>query len=127
MLTRLSFKKEDFSKELEPVMNTYGLDIHASNLEFQLKLLGDNMTKKATSTQDMKNFLLQLFHAQQQLFNQVLKLIFVMLATNACSERSFSAKCRIKTYLRSTMQQGRLNHLMDIYIHKELTDKLNII
>ena len=35
-----------------------------------------------------------------------------MSATNATSERSFSALRRIKSYLRSTMHQQRLNHLM---------------
>ena len=40
---------------------------------------------------------------------QLVKLILVMPATNAISERSFSALRRIKTWLRSTMQQSRLN------------------
>ena len=31
-------------------------------------------------------------------------------ATNATSERSFSALQRVKTYLRSTTKQERLNH-----------------
>ena len=42
----------------------------------------------------------------------VMKLLLVMPATNATSERSFSALRRIKTYLRTTMTQQRLNHLM---------------
>ena len=39
----------------------------------------------------------------------IMKLIMMMPATN---ERSFSAMCRVKSYLRSTMKQERLNHLM---------------
>lgn len=50
-----------------------------------------------------------------------------MPATNAASERSFSTLRRIKTYLRSTMSQERLNHLMILHIHRELTDKLDLI
>ena len=50
-----------------------------------------------------------------------------MPATNAVSERSFSTLRRIKTYLRSTMSQSKLNHLMILNIHQELTDGLNLI
>ena len=42
-----------------------------------------------------------------------------------CSERSFSALRRVKTYLRSTMRQDRLNHLMTLHVHKEFTDLLS--
>ena len=47
-----------------------------------------------------------------------------MLATNAVSERSFSALRRIKSYLRATMSQERLNHIMVLYVHKHLTDQI---
>ena len=43
---------------------------------------------------------------------KLLTLILVMPATNAVSERSASALRRVKTYLRTTMHQDRLNHLM---------------
>ena len=46
--------------------------------------------------------------------------MFVMPATSAVSERSFSALKRVKTYLRSTVGEGRLNHLMVLHVHKEL-------
>ena len=45
---------------------------------------------------------------------------------DATSERSFSALKRIKSYLRSTMSQSRLNHLMLLYYHQDLTDQLNM-
>ena len=34
-------------------------------------------------------------------------------------------KC-VKTYLRSTMKDNRLNHLMTLYVHKTRTDILNM-
>ena len=46
-------------------------------------------------------------------------------ATNAVSERSFSAMRRLKTYLRSTMGQCRLNHVMLLNIIT-LTKKASI-
>ena len=54
-------------------------------------------------------------------------LLLVMPATNAGSERSFSAVRRIKTYLHSTMTQQRLNHLMLLHVHKSHTDSLNLV
>lgn len=50
----------------------------------------------------------------------------VMKRGNAASERSFSALCRVKSYLRPIMSQERLNHLMLLYVHKDLTDSLNL-
>ena len=48
-----------------------------------------------------------------------------MPATNATSEHSFSALRRVKSYLRSTTSQQRLNNLMLLYVHKQHTDSLD--
>ena len=53
--------------------------------------------------------------------------MFVMPATNAVSERSLSTLKRIKTYLRSTMGESRLNHLMLLHVHKELADSNGMV
>ena len=50
-----------------------------------------------------------------------------MPATNSVSERSFSALRRVKTYLRNTMTQTRLNSIMVIHVHKNVTEKLNLV
>ena len=55
-----------------------------------------------------------------------MKLLLIMPATNATSERSFSALRRVKNYLRNTMCQQRLNNLMVLHVHKELTDSINL-
>ena len=67
--------------------------------------------------------------AQKDLLNKVvnlMKLILVMPATNSTSKRSFSALCRVKTYLRSTMGQQSLNDLLLLHVHKEITDSLDL-
>lgn len=69
----------------------------------------------------------QLGSAEKALLSEIIiimKLILVMPATNATSERSFSAMRRVKSYLRSTMHQERLNHLMVLHVHKDKTDQL---
>ena len=52
------------------------------------------------------------------------KLLLVMAVTNAVSERSFSDLKRVKTYLRSTTGDSRLNHLMMLHVHKDRTNAL---
>ena len=56
----------------------------------------------------------------------LVQLLLVMPATNAISERSFSAMRLIKTYLRSTMLQECLNATMVLHVHKESMDALNL-
>ena len=50
-----------------------------------------------------------------------LKLLLVMAATNAVSERSFSDLKQVKTYLHPTTGDSRLNHLMMLHVHKDRT------
>lgn len=42
------------------------------------------------------------------------------------SERLFSSLKCLKSYLRSTTGGDRLNHLMLVYIHKDVTDKIDL-
>ena len=55
------------------------------------------------------------------------KLIIVSPATIATSEKTFSAMRKIKTYIRSTMGQARLNGLMLLHVHKEKADSLLLV
>ena len=57
---------------------------------------------------------------------KVAKLILVMPATNALSERSFSALRMIKTWLRTTTNQVRLN-CMTLHVHKTKTDSMLLL
>ena len=59
--------------------------------------------------------------------SKLVKLLLVMPATNAQSERLFSAVWRIKMYLRATMSQQCLNHLMRLHVHKTQTDALSFV
>ena len=52
--------------------------------------------------------------------------MLVMPATNAVSERSFSALKRVKTYLRSTTGEGRLNHLMLLHVGIDMVEVANL-
>ena len=85
-----------------------------------------NIKKKDIDFDDVRNYIESLNDAQRTIYSQVLvilKIILVMPATNATSERSFSVLRIIKNYLRSTMKQARLNHLMVLNIYKDKTEK----
>ena len=65
--------------------------------------------------------------SQKMLLPDVVKLarlFLVMPATNASSERAFSG---IKTYLRNSTINNRLNHCMVVHVHPEDVDKMNTI
>ena len=60
-------------------------------------------------------------HEVQQLFCEVEKLLqlLLVLPVSSCdAERSFSSLRRLKTYLRSTMTQTRLNSVAVLHVHQ---------
>ena len=50
-----------------------------------------------------------------------------MLATHALSEHSFSALHKLKTWLRTTTDQVRLNSCMKLHVHKNRTDSIPLV
>ena len=79
---------------------------------------------------DLVTFLQSLDSSRRKLLSEIStlgKLLLVLPATNAVSERSFSALKRVKTYLRSTTGDSRLNHLMMLHVHKDRTDALTLV
>lgn len=74
--------------------------------------------------------ILQAVPLARQILNEVKKLLRIYLTipvTTATAEGSFSALRRMKSYLRSTMTQQRLNNVMLLHVHKLSTDQLNLI
>ena len=58
---------------------------------------------------------------------KIIKLLLVNPATTASGERSFSAARRLKTWLRSTMNQERFNSVAILHTHKHLTEYIDLI
>ena len=109
----------------------YGTDLNQDRLLAQLMSL--HSTKQDGSIDDFKSlisYLKGLNAVEREYYSEVIKvakLILVMPATNALSERSFSALRRVKTWLRTTIDQVRLNHCMTLHVHKSRTDSLSLI
>lgn len=59
--------------------------------------------------------------------DKVLKIYFTFPVTTATAERSFSSLRRLKTFVRNTMTQSRLNNLLMLYIHPEETGNIDLI
>ena len=57
--------------------------------------------------------------------DKLLKIYLTILVTTSTAERNFSALRRIKTYLRNSMTQARLNHCMLLHVSRNETDELN--
>ena len=139
-LESLLFKaciSEDIENEIAEVCQFYKDDFDSNILQAQLQVfkthfnqIQNNPLPDTIDSFVLKQYFLSLSTSQLTLLLQVyrlLQLILVMPATNASSERSFSALRRIKTYLRTTMKQERLNYLMLLHVHKARTDELCIV
>ena len=125
---------EDYSTELQSILHFYGDDFNENELLTQLQIFTSSFTEQhqgeVITLQDIISFFKSLSKGQRLFYKQlcwVVRLILVLPSTNAASERSFSTMKRLKSYLRSTMGQSRLNHLMILNIYKEILDKMNLI
>ena len=118
----------------------YNKDIDKQRLAIQLKMLPDlvrtynernpvTAIKKVTTLRTLCEIMNDVT-SSKTMFSEVLTLLHIVLTipvTSATAERAFSALRRLKTFLRSSMSQVRLNHVMLLHIYKERTDKLRLL
>jgi hypothetical protein len=123
-------RNEPFDNELEEVTMFYG-DFDKTLLKTQLELFGKSIPGiTEINFTDVLKYLKSLHVGMKRMLSEVFrlaKLILVCPATNATSERSFSALRRAKSYLQSTMKQMRLNNIMVLHVHKDRTDALDLV
>ena len=126
-------KHEEFEDALEAVCSFYGDNFDRAQLRTQLLTFGTHFSPAQPKRGNIdifgiRDYFRSLSPGQVAPLSQVARLrqlVLVMPATNATSERSFSALRRIKTYLRTTMQQERLNYVMVLHVHKARADSIN--
>ena len=109
--------KTDYDEEFQTVTDYYGNDLSKDMLRFHLETLQANIPADIKTFKEIVTCLKSLPPSSSML---------CMPAANSVSERSFSALRRVKTYLRSTMKQERLNSLMTLDAYKERTDGLKL-
>ena len=111
-------RKESYEDCFKIITSFYTDYLDPPQLRLHLETLSANFntgTGSSVTIFDTKDYVLALSAYERPLISEVvtiLNLILVLPSTNAMNERSFSALRRIKNYLRSTMLQSRLNHLL---------------
>ena len=125
--------------ELPEEMQLYKNDIDLQKLKHQLQMLPDLIRtrnvnvpncipiKSVTNVRTICDIMNEI-NMSKEMLSEVLKLLkiyYTIPVTTSSAERTFSALRRLKTYLRSTMTQPRLNNMMLLYIHKEKTDQID--
>lgn len=117
-------KPYQVSDELQQL---YSDDIDFEHLRVQLSLLNQLIVDKTSFS--VLNFASWLKSSSSRSYldevEKLAKLLLTFPATNASSERCFSALKRIKTGMRSSMTQSRLNSVSLLHIYKDKTDLLN--
>ena len=122
----------------EEFMEKYSTDVNVERLKVQFTMLPDLIKtaneqyqfaiKRVTSI----NTLCDIMNActfSKSMFSEVHRLLRTYLTipmSSATPERSFSTLRILKNYMRSTMTQKRLNHVMLLYIYKEKVDQLDL-
>uniref|UniRef100_H3AEY2 HAT C-terminal dimerisation domain-containing protein n=1 Tax=Latimeria chalumnae TaxID=7897 RepID=H3AEY2_LATCH len=118
------------NKKIDLICNFYGRNIDRDHLCHQLKSL-ENINDQNTMKRSISE-LVSILRDQlvlRKMLPVVVNLICLYLispATTTIAEHSFSTLQQIKTYLRSTMSQPRLNSLITLNVYQETLDKLDM-
>ncbi|KYN50578.1 hypothetical protein ALC57_08606, partial [Trachymyrmex cornetzi] len=59
-------------------------------------------------------------------FTKFIKVLLTIPGSSCSNERSFSALRRLKTYLRATMLQKRLNNIAILNIYRDIAQNLDL-
>ena len=119
----------------------YHKDVSFPQLHVQLQMLPNLLasrnrlhpelppTKKVTSVKTISDLFADIETGKGMLQEVLvlLKIYFTIPVSTSTAERSVSAIRRLKTYLRSTMTQQRLNCTMLLHVHKDRCDQLDLI
>jgi len=127
----------DFSEHLEELQRSYsGTDIDRGRLGHQLYHVHDAVKTTLPEVRQVTNVrtICEAFNktpVTKTLLGEVHKLLRLYLTfvpvASATSVRTFSSLCRLKTYLRSTTNQNRLNNCLLLHCRKSITDTMDTI
>lgn len=126
-----AIKGKNFDNELDDIIKVYGNDIDPFQIRtetYTLQTIFKGIS--CTTFADMLKHIKSLHSSKRALIPNIItvfKLIIVNPATSCTPERSFSTARRLKTWLRSTMTTKRLNNLVLLTTHKELTDQIDLV
>lgn len=116
------------TKDVEAVVANYP-ELDADRLNVQLSMLRQQ-NYVMTNVADIVDKIVLMPSVVRSMFDQVEQLVRLLLtipASSAEAERSFSSLRRLKSYLRTTMKQERLNHCTVLHVHQAEVDNLDVI
>ena len=106
------------------VVDHFKNDFSVNKLQRQLPMLPDIIDgKKVEEQRDLVNIMREQQPQTRRLFSEIstcIKLLLVLPASSATAERTFSNRRRLKTWLKLTMSQKRVNHLSVLSVHRDL-------
>jgi hypothetical protein len=121
--------RQQYEASVTSVCQHFVNDLDLRSLTLQLDMLYDLVDGEVVkSIMDIAEIIRSLGPVRR-LYSELTKLLVLMMvipATSATAERSFSCLRRVQNFLRSTMSQERLNNLMILHIHQDLTDLLDL-
>ncbi len=115
----VKLEKVLLSGQVDDVVDLYP-ELQFQSLKVQLAMFTANYTYKTCS--EVTEIMRSMVPDVRGLFSQVealLRLLLVVPASSAEAEKSFSALRRLKTWLRSSMSQTRLNSVAVCHVHRE--------
>ena len=119
------------SDNVSEILKFYGNNIDADRLLLHRDMLFDIMQSKhvvASCLSDIVTFLRDNPNVRV-LLPELVKLVRIVLTvpvTSCTAERSFSSLRRLKSYMRSTMKQSRLNSVAVTNVHNDILHGLDL-
>ena len=111
----------DKEENINSLAEKYSEDLQCSSNSVIGEVL--TWTQKFVGAEKPKNALEALIACNSLIFPSTYKLLQILAilpVTTESSERSFSTLKRLKTYLRNTIGENRLNNLVLLNIHREI-------
>ena len=122
----------------ESISKLYSKDIDMEKAKGQLRML-PNLVKAFKQSEGLRMLTITNMKSIADILNKVplakdiyseidklLRLYLTVPVTTCTAERSFSALRRVKTYLRSSMTEERLNNVLLLHVHKEEAGNLDL-
>ena len=118
----------------DSILAMYSKDVNFEKAVLQLQMLPDVVKvykqSQGLSKLEVTNIaVMKGVQMARDMFSEVDNLLciyFTIPVTTCTAERSFSCLRCIKTYLRSSVTEERLNNIILLRIHKDETDQLNL-
>jgi Domain of unknown function (DUF4371)/hAT family C-terminal dimerisation region len=113
------------------ISNFYGSDIDEDRLNLHATMLHDITHHRKLQMNNVGD-IISIFRGDTSLCTllpemvKVLRLLLTVPLTTCTAERSFSSLRRLKTYLRSTMTQRRLNNIAVLHVHHDYVQNLSV-